>query len=100
MSIARTLVLTALLMGPGLAAADTYQLWLEVFDESRETTICKYRSGMGKDGITEYSGRWLCPRVACEIPPEKDRSATARCLPVDVVSTHPDQRAGPPPVRL
>ena len=68
MKTMRVLALAALLSAPGLALADTYQLWLEQFDEGRGITVCKYRSGLGDDEVAEYAGRYLCPRVACRVP--------------------------------
>jgi len=49
--------------GPCLAAAETYQICLEIFDESRETTVCTYRSRAGQFKIIEHGGRYFCPRV-------------------------------------
>jgi hypothetical protein len=79
------LLIAACLMVPGIAVADTYQLWLEIFDEGRATTVCKYRSNLGKQGEAEYPGRHLCPRVACKIPPaEHHATATINCSPAAV----------------
>lgn len=100
MKHASAIVVAAFLAAPAIALADTYQLWLEVFDESRGTTTCKYRSSLGKDGVTEHSGRYLCPRVACRIPPPEDRQAADECLSNNIALGDRDQRAGPPPVRL
>lgn len=82
MKIASTLFVTAFVTMPCVAGAETFQLWLELFDESRDTTICKYRSGLGNDEVTEYSGRYLCPRVACVIPPTEGTPVVdTECVP-------------------
>ena len=86
MKFANALIVAACVMIPGVVGAETYQLWLEMFDEARDTTICKYRSGLGNDEVTEYAGRHLCPRVACEIPPrEASRIADRDCAPADAL---------------
>lgn len=83
MKIASTLLIAAVVAMPGVAVAETYQLWLEMFDETRGTTVCKYRSRLGKNEVTEYAGRYLCPRVACEIPPvESAKVADNDCVPM------------------
>lgn len=83
MKISSTLIVTAIVTLPCAAGAETFQLWLEIFDEARNTTVCKYYSGNGKSQVQEYSGRYLCPRVACKIPPaETPAVANSDCLPV------------------
>lgn len=66
---------------PCVAAAETFQLWMEMFDETRDTTICKYRSGMGTDEVAEYPGRYLCKRVTCEVPPAERDARADNCAP-------------------
>jgi hypothetical protein len=100
MQVQRLLILTALLAAAPVAAADMYQLWLERFDEASGTTVCKYRSGAGEDAMSQHEGRYLCPRVACSVPPPNDGRDNQDCLTRDVTSGNVDQRAGPPPVRL
>ena len=86
MQIRRMLILLLLLGVSHLAAADTYQLWLERFDETTGMTVCLYRSDAGKDAMSEYVGRYLCPRVACTVPPTDDRQEPPDCAPRDVPS--------------
>ena len=100
MQVERLLVLAALLAAAPVAVADTYQLWLERFDEASGTTVCKYRSGGGKDAMSQHEGRYLCPRVACSVPPPDNGRDGRDCLTRDLTSRNGDQRAGPPPVRL
>lgn len=84
MKIVNTLIVTAVVTLPCVAGAETFQLWLEIFDEARDTTICKYHSSLGKNQETEYSGRYFCPRVACEIPPTDDSTlADSDCVPAE-----------------
>ena len=56
---------------PRAAVAETWQLWLEIFDEDRGTTLCKYRTDSGQYEVTEHSGYHLCPRVACLSPDQE-----------------------------
>ena len=81
MRIVSALIVALSLAVPGMACADTYQLWLEQFDESRGTTICKYRSGMGDYEVAEYSGYHLCPRVACASPAKDNSSKPVSTCP-------------------
>lgn len=48
---------------PDGVPGEAYQLWLEVFDESRRETVCAYHSKAGNYKVTKYFGRYLCPRV-------------------------------------
>lgn len=41
---------------------DSQLLW-EVFDRSRQTTVCTYHSQAGELEVSELPGHVLCPRV-------------------------------------
>lgn len=40
-----------------------YQIAIEMFDESRDTTVCTYRSRAGDFKVVERDGPYFCPRV-------------------------------------
>lgn len=48
---------------PCLAAHGDHQLLWEVFDRSRQTTVCTYHSTSGELQVSELDGHVLCPRV-------------------------------------
>lgn len=77
----------ACLAMPGVTVADTYQLWLEQFDEGTQTTICKYHSGVGEMEVAEFAGRFLCPRVACRVPSANDDALSEDCVPAEFMNS-------------
>lgn len=83
MRTVNALIVALSLAMPCAAVAETFQLWLEMFDETRDTTVCKYLSGMGRAEVAEYSGRYFCPRVACEVPAGDNAATANNCPPAD-----------------
>ncbi len=81
MKIVNALIVALFLAIPCVAAAETFQLWMEMFDETRDTTICKYHSRTGSDEVAEYPGRYLCKRVTCEVPPVERDARADNCKP-------------------
>ena len=46
-----------------LAARGDHQLLWEVYDHSRQTTVCTYHSNSSELQVSEMDGHVLCPRV-------------------------------------
>ena len=49
-----------------------YQIAIEMFDESRNTTVCTYRSRAGEFKVVERDGRYFCPRVLRAADDDRD----------------------------